>query len=166
MRNAAKTGAEKSPSPGTSPMIASSPKRIRVPGTRKTLSSSTAQRRSMSRLAVSVRNFVAVSYLAHAVVRCPDLRRLPLHDRLRRRRQRFLQRLIIRVLGDVLAALRFGHDRMLVLARHCGLDVDPAAMQRSRCAPGLFRIAAQPAHFVLKLARHLRALACVLVEQR
>ncbi len=49
-----KTGATRSPTPGTSPMIASSPKRTFVPGTLKALSSSTAQRRSASMVAADV----------------------------------------------------------------------------------------------------------------
>jgi hypothetical protein len=46
---AANTGADRSPSPGTSPMIASMPNRMFVPGTRNALSSSVAHRRRASR---------------------------------------------------------------------------------------------------------------------
>ena len=48
-----KTGATRSPIPGTRPMSASRPKRMFVPGTRKALSSSTAQRRITWRFGVA-----------------------------------------------------------------------------------------------------------------
>ncbi len=95
--------------------------------------------------------------LAHA--RC-----LLLYECQRAGRERLLEGILEGLLRHVLSALGLGDDGVVVLARDRGLDVHPAAMERSAHAARLLGIAAETAHFVLKLASHLGALARVLHE--
>src|SRR5687768_233669 len=164
----ANTGAERSPRPGTSPMRASRPKRILVPGILNWLSRRTAQRRSASsrRTRGSVCTLASAGLLhrPHAVVRLPHLSGHALHQRHDLRRQRLLQGGLEYGLCDILTALRFSDDRVLVLAGHHRLDVDPAAMERRGDAAALLGFPTETTHLILELARHLGALTGIFLE--
>jgi len=47
--------------------------------------------------------------------------------------------------------LALHHDRLFVLSRHRGFQIDPSAMKRAGDGASAFRIAAQPAHLGLEL---------------
>src|SRR5262245_66063850 len=95
---------------------------------------------------------------AHAVVRVVHLHRLLADQGHRGGGQRIAKRLLVHLLGGILAALGLGDDAAIVLAGHDRLDVHPAAVRRARHAPRLLGIAAEPADLALELAGHLAAL--------
>ena len=105
-----------------------------------------------------------VANRSHVVVRAADFHGLLLNERLRRRRKVLLERVLIHALGDVLAALGFGDDRMVVMARQDGLEIEPAPMQRTAHAPALVGITAEATHLGLELSRHTAALARIFEE--
>ncbi len=94
----------------------------------------------------------------------PHFRGLLLHQCLRGCRKGFLQGVLVSGLGDVFPALRLRKDGVIVLTGDGRLDPEPSPVERRAHAPALLRVATQPAHFRLKFAAHLSALARVLEE--
>src|SRR5688500_15876084 len=74
-----------------------------------------------------VSDLLAITQVADGVVRLADLGGLLLNDAARGGVERSLfECVLVGRLGHVLAALRFGDDRVVILAGHDRLDVDPA----------------------------------------
>jgi hypothetical protein len=76
---------------------------------------------------------------------------LALHDGAHLRREVRLERVLVVLDRQLLAALALGEDRRLVPARDRRLEVDPAAVHRRGHAPGRLGVAAQAAHLRLQL---------------
>src|SRR5262245_5223534 len=82
---------------------------------------------------------------------------LPLYDRLDVGGKEILEGLSIVCLRDVLAAFAFLENGDVRTAGDCRLQVEPAAMQRSRRGPTCVRITAESNHDLAQIGRGLGA---------
>ena len=165
--SAAKSGVVKSPIPGISPTIGSSPNVSCVPGTLNALSSSTLHLRSAATGAVVGRHVPAYRARALLPSRGPVVGLAHLdasvYERDDIRRQVFAKRRGERGLRDILAALGLGDDRLLVLPRHRPvMFIQPRCIDPDRLpeSSGLRQVC----HGQLQLADELSALLGVLHE--